>query len=143
MRFFLDRNLGKRFGEILMQAGISVVLHNDLFEQNVTDQEWIRTIGKHSFVAVTRDQRIGRNYLEQKAVARAGLKMVVIVGGNARSDELADNFIRTLSTLQRFINNHQAPFIAKLRRPSTKDRQSGKAGKVEMYRSREALSSLR
>jgi predicted nuclease of predicted toxin-antitoxin system len=142
MRFFVDRNLGKRFGQQLRDSGVDVVLLDELFPQNVSDVAWIQTVGERGWVALTRDSAIGRNVLELMAVAAANLRLIVIVGGQAKTDMLADNFINTQARITRFCRHEPAPFVAKLRLPAANKRALGKPGSIEMYKDDRALAAL-
>jgi hypothetical protein len=61
---FIDRNTGgKAFKNIVLAAGIKIVLHDDHFphpkpgEKNIPDQEWLVTIGRLGWFVVTGDKR--------------------------------------------------------------------------------------
>lgn len=142
MRFFVDRNLGKRFGQQLRDSGVDVVFLDELFPQNVSDVTWIQTVGERGWIALTRDNAIGRNVLELMAVAAANLRLVVIVGGQAKTDILADNFINTQARITRFCHKHPAPFVAKVHLPPDKKRALCKPGTITMYKDDEALTAL-
>ncbi|MEM6430814.1 MAG: DUF5615 family PIN-like protein [Deinococcota bacterium] len=142
MTFFLDRNLGRKFAQHLIEAEIPVLQHDDLFSQTRTDQAWIQVVGEQGLVAVTRDKRIGQNYLEQRAVALANLKLIVVIGGNVKTEELAENFISTRMRLERFADKYPAPFIAKLSRPSGQTTKKKSSGAIRMYKSRDELLKL-
>ena len=142
MRFFVDRNLGKRFGQQLRDSDVDVVFLDELFPQNVSDVTWIQTVGERGWIALTRDSAIGRNVLELMAVAAANLRLVVIVGGQAKTDVLADNFINTQARITRFCHKHPAPFIAKVRLPPANKRALGKPGSIDMYKDHQALAAL-
>ena len=43
--FFTDRDLGKRFPEILAAAGLTVKRHDDLFPPNCPDEQWLAHVG--------------------------------------------------------------------------------------------------
>jgi hypothetical protein len=42
--FFTDRDLGKKFPEILRGAGLKVERHADHFRQDTPDAEWLQEI---------------------------------------------------------------------------------------------------
>ena len=42
--FFTDRDLGKRFPEILASAGLTVERHHDRFAPDASDEEWLRYV---------------------------------------------------------------------------------------------------
>jgi hypothetical protein len=49
--FFTDRDLGKRFPEILASAGLSVKRHDDLFPRDCPDERRLAKIGKSGWIA--------------------------------------------------------------------------------------------
>ncbi|MGH9203417.1 MAG: hypothetical protein ACRD2A_19515 [Vicinamibacterales bacterium] len=56
--FFTDRDLGKRFPEILAAAGLKVERHADYFSPATPDEEWLQRVGERGWIAVTHDRRI-------------------------------------------------------------------------------------
>lgn len=61
---FIDRNTGgKSFSNIVLAAGIKIVLHDDYFPppgpgvRNIPDHEWLVTIGRLGWFVVTGDKR--------------------------------------------------------------------------------------
>ena len=56
--YFTDRDLGKRFPEILTAAGLAVERHHDLFAPDGTDEQWLEYCGTRNRVAVTHNERI-------------------------------------------------------------------------------------
>ena len=56
--YFTDRDLGKRFPEILTAGGLIVRRHADHFAHDTADEIWLKTIGENGWVAITRDGRI-------------------------------------------------------------------------------------
>jgi hypothetical protein len=50
--YFTDRDLGKKFPEILRAAGLSVERHADHFRHDTPDEVWLRETGKKGWIAV-------------------------------------------------------------------------------------------
>ncbi len=75
--FFIDRNLGKRFGRTLRDAGVSVELHDDHFDERTTDVEWIPAIAARGWVAVTKDDRIRYRPLEKELVLASRARLLL------------------------------------------------------------------
>lgn len=132
--YFTDRDLGKRFPAALAAAGLQVEPHHSHFAHDTPDEKWMAEVAARSWVAVTHDRRIRYKPNEVKAVMDSGLALLVLVG-KARTDELARNFIRTAPRIERFLERHTAPFIAKVYRPRPSEllRNSNAAGKVELW----------
>ena len=56
--YFTDRDLGKRFPEILRASGLNVERHADHFPPETPDEVWLEEVGKRGWIALTHDQRI-------------------------------------------------------------------------------------
>lgn len=56
--YFTDRDLGKKFGQILRDAGLTVERHGDHFAHDCPDEEWLQGVGERQWVAITHDRRI-------------------------------------------------------------------------------------
>jgi len=115
--FFTDRDLGTRFPDILVAAGLTVERHQDHFRQNCPDEEWLEAIGRREWVAITHDTRIRYRPNEREAVIRNRVKLLVVIG-KAPFAELARNFVNTRPKIDRFLGRNDAPLIAKVYRPS-------------------------
>jgi hypothetical protein len=55
---FTDRDLGKRFPEILASARLSVKRHDDLFPPDCPDERWLAHVGESGWIAITHNARI-------------------------------------------------------------------------------------
>lgn len=115
--YFTDRDLGKKFPEILRAAGLSVERHADHFQHDTPDEVWLREIGKKGWVAVTHDGRIRYKPNEKNAVVENNVALLVVVG-HAPYPELATAFVATEPKIREFIAAHTPPYIAKVYRPS-------------------------
>ena len=114
--YFTDRDLGKRFPEILRSGGLTVERHGDHFAPDTADEVWLEEVGKRGWIALTHDRRIRYKPNERDAVMRHGVALLIVVG-NAPFPELAHAFVATIPRIEQFLANHQAPFIAKVYRP--------------------------
>ena len=118
--FFLDRNLGKHtIANALRQAGAEVQIHDDHFRQETPDEEWLREVGRRSWIVLTKDAQIRYRAHERAALMQAGVGAFVLVAKNLSGREMADVFVKALPAIRRFVANHQPPFIAKVTRSST------------------------
>lgn len=133
MEYFADRNLGaKIFPAILRDAGITVHTHNDHFAHDAPDTEWIPVVAQRGWVILTSDAAIRRNPLERDAVLSSRATLLVLVGANAKTSELAHNFVNTLPRVEAFLTREPAPMMAKVFRPNpTSHVSEGKPGRVE------------
>jgi hypothetical protein len=132
--FFTDRDLGKRFPEILASAGLSVRRHDDLFPPDCPDEQWLARVGKSGWVAITHNARIRYMPNERDAVVRHSVALLVVVG-KAPFKELAQNFVATMPRISEFLERHRAPFIAKIYRPTPAElaKHANAAGSVSLW----------
>lgn len=132
--FFTDRDLGKSFPSILRQAGLAIVTHGELFADNEADVTWLNRVGAQGWFAISRDKRIRYRPNEVRAVTEARVGLFVVIG-NAGHQELATNFVKTFSRVERFIERTELPFIAKVHRPTPSEllRNQAAPGRVELW----------
>lgn len=132
--FFTDRDLGaKIFPGILRQEGIGVERHVDHFAPDTPDNQWLPLVAKKGWYALSNDRGILRKDVERRVVMKAGVPLFILVGGHVPVEQLAYNFVNTLSRIMKFINNNSPPFIAKIYRPNpVKAVGDGKPGRVEL-----------
>jgi predicted nuclease of predicted toxin-antitoxin system len=114
--YFTDRDLGKRFPEILAAAGLTVERHHDLFPPDGSDEQWLEHCGRNGRIAITHNERIRYTPNELAAVVQHRVALLVVVG-KVPLAELAQNFVNTLPKIEAFLEEHQSPYIAKVYRP--------------------------
>lgn len=115
-RYFTDRDLGKRFPEILAGAGFQVERHHDRFQPDGPDEEWLAYCGRLGLVAITHDVRIRYRPNELAAVQRHGVTLLVVVG-KAPLPELARSFVASRRRIEALLDSQGPPLIAKVYRP--------------------------
>ncbi len=132
--YFTDRDLGKRFPEILKSGGLTVERHGDHFAPDTADEVWLEAVGKRGWIALTHDRRIRYKPNEREAVMRHSVALLVIVGA-APFPDLARAFVASMSVIEHFLSRHKPPFIAKDYRPSPAQtvRRHAAAGHVELW----------
>ena len=132
--YFTDRDLGKRFGDILKAGGLTVERHADHFAADTPDEVWLAEVGKRGWTALTHDRRIRYKPNERDAVMRHKVGLLVVVG-KAPFPDLARAFVTTLPRIERFVTSRKPPFIAKVYRPSPAEiaRDTSAAGRLELW----------
>jgi hypothetical protein len=131
--YFTDRDLGKRFGEILRSAGLAVEGHADHFAPDTPDDVWLAEVGRRGWIALSHDQRIRYKPNERDAVMRHRVGLLVIIGA-APFPNLAHSFVATIPAVERFLTVHPRPFIAKVYRASPDaSKSSVLPGRVELW----------
>jgi hypothetical protein len=121
--FFIDRSMGRhRFAKCLRDAGLECEVHDDRFHQETGDVDWMTAVADEGKIAVTRDQRIRRNAVEQEAVRRTGLEVLVIYEDGRSTEEMAEDFIRALPVIERELKHSRKEkrggFVASVLPPS-------------------------
>jgi hypothetical protein len=132
--YFTDRDLGKRFPEILKSGGLKVERHADHFAHDTPDETWLEEIGKRGWIALTHDRRIRYKPNELNAVVQHRVALLVIVGG-APFPDLARAFVTSLPVVENFLRRHKPPFIAKVFRPTPAEiaRRRTAPGRIELW----------
>jgi hypothetical protein len=132
--YFTDRDLGKRFPDILGSAGITVERHQDLFPADGTDEQWLEHCGKKGRIALSHNLRIRYTPNELAAVIRHGVALL-IVSGKVPLPDLAHNFVTSLARIEAFVDGHEPPYIAKVYRPSAFElkRKPGTQGSIALW----------
>lgn len=131
---FTDRDLGKKFPQILRDAGFTVERHADHFAADTPDEQWLEAIGHRRWIAITHDGRIRYKPNELAAVMRHGVSLLVVIG-HAPYAELAQAFVATRERILHFIDQHEPPYIAKVYRPAPSDVAKNPAarGRIELW----------
>lgn len=132
--YFPDRDLGKRFGEILRSHGLKVERHHDHFAPDTPDEVWLEEVGKRGWIALTHDRRIRYKPNERDAVMRHRVGLLVIRRRRALSGSCT--VVRGDSAAYRtFLVRHKPPFIGKVYRPSPADikQRSDAPGRIELW----------
>ena len=131
--FFTDRDLGKTFPRILQEAGIAIEPHSDHFAGETPDAEWLPVVADRDWYVLSNDLGIHRKRIERELVINGGIGLFLVVGGHAPMRHLAHNFVNTYALVEKFIEDHERPFIAKIYRPIPKSLVAeGKPGSVEL-----------
>jgi len=134
VEFFADRNLGRYdFPEYLRSAGLTVHIHDDHFAQNEPDTTWLPEVAARGWLVLSADRVITRDPFELAAVMLSGAGMFCLVGGMAKAEELARNFVNTRGRIAEFIAGNRPPYVAKVYRPSPlTDIDRGVPGSVKL-----------
>jgi PIN like domain len=137
--FFTDRDLGLQFPAILREARLTVERHTDHFAADCPDDEWLREVATHGWIALTHDTRILYKPNELAAVVEHKLTLLVIVG-NAPYADLARSFVATLPRVLDFLAEHRPPVIGKVYRPppAELDKNPNSSGRVDLWYPKES-----
>jgi hypothetical protein len=113
--FFCDRDLGRQFPALLRDAGLRIQQHDDHFEPNTPDDEWIAEVGRRQWIAITRDARIRYSPLALSVLMQSRARLFVLVG-KLSTTEAAAAFLRWRDRISSMESEERGGFIAKVRR---------------------------
>ena len=124
---------------ILRRAGLSVEVHDDHFQQDALDPEWLSAVGERNWIVVTRDERIRYNVAEKQAIRRAKVRAFVLAAqGNLRAEMLAKIFLNALPRVRGIVAKHRPPFC----RQNLARRQSWIAGDLISFVTSKSRTSI-
>lgn len=128
--FFVDRSLGKRqVAAALSSVGALVEIHDDHFATDALDTEWLPEVARRNWIILTKDEKIAYRTLEQVAIAQSNARVFVLVSGNLSGLEMGQAFGKALTAMERFVEKHPSPFMAKVY----------KSGEVKAWKGRDQL----
>ena len=132
--YFTDSDLGKRFPATLAASGRLVERHDQIFDEGGLDEEWLEYCGTRDRIVLTHNERIRYVPNELAAVVRHRVKLIV-VNGKAPLPLLAEGFVATLPKIEKFLQSHTPPFIAKVYRPTAHQlvRDPSASGTIELW----------
>ncbi|MBI2567470.1 MAG: hypothetical protein HYV63_10600 [Candidatus Schekmanbacteria bacterium] len=109
----------------------------DHFAPGAPDEEWLPEVAARGWVILRQDERMLRAPALRNAVLESGGALLILVGGSVPARVTAESFINTLDQMERFLQKHKPPFIAKVFRPSPgKMRSEPRPGRIELKFSR-------
>lgn len=115
--------------EVLRASGLPVEAHDDHFPPETRDEDWLRVVASRGWVILTHDAKIRYTSRAREAILMARAR-VIVLKGKAPISELAKSFVRTTQPIRRFLDRHDAPFIAKVYR---NPEDAEKPGRIEMW----------
>ncbi len=126
--FFVDADLDDYiFLDILRAANIRCERHDDHFEKGTDDLDWMVKAGESGWIVLSHNKRIRRTSSQTDQLMRYGLRAFMLVGNatpnppgqkSVFTRSLAENFVRTLPMVHRFVRRHDGPWIARVLRPT-------------------------
>ena len=111
--FFVDRSLGGVFvAGALREAGHLVVVHDDEFEPDARDVDWLQAVGQRGWVVLTKDARIRTNALERGALLSANVAAFILGRGDMKGPHMAATFIAALPRMAKVLRRWDVPIVA-------------------------------
>lgn len=118
--FFIDRSLGKiDVSHALRSEGHHCELHDDYFDQQTEDSDWLAAVAARRWVVLTKDERIRYRPLELRILESAGLRTFIVICGNIRGIETAAILVKAMPTILKTLATRPAPFIYYVYKDST------------------------
>lgn len=116
--YFIDRSLPKgSLLQALRQIGCVAIHHDERFSPDAPDVVWLREAGENEWIVLSHDRNIGRNPLEIMQLRSAKVRAFMPASsGSLSGKEISDIIIKAISSIERFANNHNPPYIAKIYR---------------------------
>ena len=110
---FIDRNSGGRtFRDLVVKAGIEVILHDEQFPQTMADEDWLGIVGNSGWLVVTGDNDTTRSPLFLQRLANSKAFVFVLLGLNGASREgKADCISKAYPTMRNLSQSEAAPFL--------------------------------
>lgn len=117
--YFVDADLGSSFHATLSDDDrFAVEFHDDHFPAGTDDEDWLEHIASMGWIGLTHDRKMRRQH--RQIIQNCGARVIVLVGHHPMA-ELAQNFRASYPKIERFVRNHDAPYVARLRRPTPKE----------------------
>lgn len=113
---FVDRNSGGRtFREILVGAGVDVVLHDEMFPPDTQDEDWVNKVGESGRVAITGDIALTKNLLFLRRLKRSKAQVFILCALNGKSAQgKADCILASLAKIAEVVQNDKGPSLWKI-----------------------------
>lgn len=110
---FIDRNSGgKAFREKLILGWIKAVLHDDIFDQDTPDDEWLKKVAELGYVVVTGDKRTLRDPMFLKHLSECNVFVFVLYGLNTGgTTDRASVILGAYSKIKEIVNSHSGPML--------------------------------
>ncbi len=110
--FFVDRSLGKHIVvDALRAAGAAVEAHDDHFEQDTPDVEWVDEVGRRGWVVLSKDARIRTRAIELESLKEARVHAFFLTRQDLVGEEMAVLFVSRLPKIRKLIARHTAPAV--------------------------------
>jgi hypothetical protein len=107
---FIDRNSGGRiFRDILVAAGLEVILHDDVFNRDTPDHTWLKANADANRLIVSGDARTMRDLTFLRQLKNSQAHVFVLIALNGASREAKAGCILTALDLMLRIQKESAP----------------------------------
>lgn len=135
---FIDRCLGSKIvPEVLRDAGVDIRIHDELFEQNELDNNWLPVVGAKGWAVLTEDGHIRTRAPEIKALIEANTHVFILRYDRRMSQaDKAQAILKAIPEIQQIIKRREAPICAGISPAGKVDEIQGWDDLIESYRKR-------
>lgn len=107
-RYFVDRALGSIYlPKQLREAGIDIVVHDDIYVQNERDPWIFYECGIKKLVVVTADTAFMKSFPHMAAIALARTRVIAFSNNKRTSEVKGDAFIKARRSIEKALRTHR------------------------------------
>ncbi len=88
------------------------MVHDDEFEPDARDVDWLQAVGKRGWVVLTKGARIRTNALERGTLLSANVAAFMLGRGDMKGPQMAAAFIAALPRMTKALRRSDVPIIA-------------------------------
>ncbi len=96
----------------MRDAGVQARAHDDHFQQNTPDAEWLIDVGRRGWVVLTKDKNIRVNAIERAALVRASVACFMLGRGDLTGAAMGRAFVDALPRMRRVLRRYDVPLAA-------------------------------
>ena len=111
MTFFFDRSVGRNLPRVFQLLGIDAIAHDDKFSPNTPDEVWLAAAGQHSWIVITKDDRIRHNQAERQAIIDNRVGCFVLLRRGATRFVMAQILMRAWDDIVALSASEARPFL--------------------------------
>ena len=105
--------------DALRDAGEEVIAFHERFTSGTEDPVWLLEVGSNGWILLTKDSKIRYRRNEVQALLSSGARSFVLVSSNLPGREMAEIFVKALTSMKKLCAAQPSPFIAHVHRDGT------------------------
>jgi predicted nuclease of predicted toxin-antitoxin system len=111
-RYFVDRNLGSIIlPKLLRDAGLTIVVHDDVYQQDERDPWIFYECGKKKLVVVTSDTLFMKSFPHMAAIAVARTSVIGFTNNNYKAEVRACAFVKARGRIEKALTAHRGRYF--------------------------------
>lgn len=112
--FFLDNNLSKNLAKGMKSFGEEVVHLQEIFPGDTKDEEWIKYVGEHGMILITRDNKIRWTPAEIKAIVENNVGSFFLGGKNLSRCKMIQQLVKLWPKIKILSTKTTPPYAFRL-----------------------------